>query len=737
MRGGRALIVYILLGTAVSARAQEYLISTFAGGAPPPTPVLGVDMPIGAVQGVATDTAGNTYFLAFHCVFKLDQNGLVTRIAGTARSGYSGDGGPAINAQLRLDSVMRITSDLGAIGGGPLPPGIATDNTGNVYVADNGNSRIRRISPDGIITTVAGNGTTGFSGDAGPATSAQLSAVFGLAVDAAGNLWIADSVANRIRRVTSDGTITTVAGTGDCGLSGDGGPASVAQLCQPTGIASDTAGNLFVADSANSRIRKVTPDGIIATVAGKGSPEDAWPTGDRGVAASAGLYLPSNVAVDQQGDLFLADTYMGFLSSSQVVRKISPSGIITTVAGLPCYDEVPGEPPLCGADGTTATKTFLGGPLSLAMDMSGNLLIADGYSQRIRRASSDGAIIMVAGNGQSPFSGDGGPANSAQLASPDGVALDGAGNLLIADYANNRIRKVSPDGIITTQAGNGAYGSSGDGGPAAIAQMAPLRLTLDGTGNLFFFDVPNRDIRKISPDGLINTVIHVGGNDYFVAHDRVGDLFIADPSDTFYAIVEVSPSGAVHRVAGGASTGCGTYSGCSGFLGDGGPAISAQLVGPQGVAVDISGNLFIADTSNHRIRKVTPDGIITTIAGISPKGSNPGEARGGFSGDGGPAVDAQLSFPVDVALDSAGNIFIADSGNNRIREVSPDGIIKTVAGNGTQGYDGDGGVATRASISNPFALALDGAGNVYIADSANNAVRILRPAPIQRRMPRY
>jgi len=703
--------LFLLLAIALRTPAQEYVISTFAGGAPPPTPVEGINMPIGLVQSVASDAAGNTYFAAFHCVFKLDSNGVVTRIAGNARAGYAGDGGPATSAQLRLDSILRINPYLGAVGGGPLPPGMAVDTGGNVYVADNGNYRVRRISPDGTISTVAGNGTPGFSGDGGPATNAQLSAVLGLALDLAGNLLVADSGANRIRRVTPDGTISTAAGTGDCGFSGDGGPAMTAQLCDPTGIAADRAGNLFITDSENNRIRQVTPDGTITTVA----------------ATSTGLYLPSNVAVDQAGNLYVADTYMGFETSSQVVKKISPGGVITIVAGLPCVDPLPSDPPLCGADGTTATKTFLSGPLGLAVDGAGNLLIADGYSQRIRRASSDGAIVIVVGNGQGPFSGDGGPAISAQLAVPEGVALDGGGNLLIADYANHRIRKVSPDGIITTLAGNGMYGSAGDGGPAASAQLTPLRLTLDGAGNLFFFDVPNRDIRKISPDGVIHTVIHVGGNDYFVAHDSAGDLFIADPSDTFYAIAEVSPSGAVRRVAGGASTGCGTYDGCSGFLGDGGPATSAQLVGPQGVAVDASGNIFIADTNNHRIRKVTPDGIISTIAGNSPAGPNPGAVQGGFSGDGGPAVNAQLSFPADVALDSAGNVFIADGSNNRIRKISPDGIITTVAGNGAPGYSGDDGPATRASISNPFALAVDSAGNVYVADSGNNAIRILRP----------
>jgi hypothetical protein len=165
-----------------------------------------------------------------------------------------------------------------------------------------------------------------------------------------------------VQSVAADGTIATIAGTGDCGLYGDGGPAVAAQLCGPTGIASDSAGNLFITDSDNNRIRKITTDGTVATVAGKSSPDDAWPSGDGGPAASAGLYLPSNVAVDQAGNLYVADTYEGFVSGDQVVRKISAGGTVTTVAGLPCFDETPGEPPLCGADGTTAAKTFLGGP---------------------------------------------------------------------------------------------------------------------------------------------------------------------------------------------------------------------------------------------------------------------------------------------------------------------------------------------------------------------------------------
>ncbi|HKE22335.1 MAG TPA: hypothetical protein VKB88_08090 [Bryobacteraceae bacterium] len=734
MRLARASIVFLVLSVAVLAQTQEYVISTVAGGSLLPlTAVPGVNLSLRFLKSVAADAIGNTYFVASNCVFQLNQDGIVTRIAGTGQPGYSGDGGPATSAQLQLESVALAPPLAYYVD--PPPPGIAVDNGGNVYVADNGNYRVRKISPDGIITTVAGSGTAGFSGDGGPAISAQLSPVSGLAIDAAGNLMIADFSANRIRRVAADGRIATVAGTGDCGLTGDGGPAAIAQICSPTGIATDSAGNLFVADIGNNRIRQISADGSITTVA------------ETGTATS--------VAIDQAGNLYVNDAETDGWWTWQLIKKISPGGAITTVAGLPCSG-VPMQPP-CGADGTTATKTFLGGPLSLAVDNTGNLLVADGgdgSKQRISKVSSDGSIITMVGSCggppafdlpdcQSAFLGDGGPAVSAQLAAPSGVAVDGAGNLFIADYGNGRIRKVSPDGIITTLAGNGAYGSAGDGGPAASAQMAPVRLTVDGAGDLFFFDLPGRNVRKISPDGIITTVIAVGaGTAAGVALDRAGDLFFAtDFGDMFVAsnlipagliggqlfgaVVEVPSHGTTRRVAGS------DVSGGPGLLGDGGPATGAQLSNPQGVAVDNAGNIFIADSQDHRIRKATPGGTITTVAGNSPPiAGNPGGPlyfHGGFSGDGGPAVDAQLYYPTDVAVDYSGNLYLADYENNRIRWVSPDGIITTIAGNGAQGYSGDGGPATGASLSLPSSLAVDGAGNIYVADSGNGAIRILKP----------
>jgi hypothetical protein len=361
MRLTRASIVFLFLGTAVLVQAQQYVISTFAGGTPPLTPVLGVNMALQSLQSVATDPVGSTYFVALHCVFKLDQNGVVTRIAGNGRAGYSGDGGPATSAELRLENTTLPPP------GFPLqePPGLVVDHSGNVYVADNGNYRIRRISLDGIITTVAVNGTPGFSGDGGPATSAQLSSVPGLAVDLAGNLWIADNGSNRVRQVRPDGTIATIAGTGTCGFSGDGGPAVTAQICSPVGIAAGSDSNVFIADSGNTRVRRISPDGTITTVAGVSSdPTDCSPGGDGGPATSAAMCLPGAVAVDPAGNLFVSD-FNGYATIGYpLVRKVSPSGTITTVAGWNCSLAPLSSCYNVAGLGTSATKTLLGAPLA-------------------------------------------------------------------------------------------------------------------------------------------------------------------------------------------------------------------------------------------------------------------------------------------------------------------------------------------------------------------------------------
>ena len=530
-----------------------------------------------------------------------------------------------------------------------FPIGVAVDAAGNLFIADRDNHRIRKVDSAGVITTVAGTGESGFSGDGGQAVNAQLGEPDSVAVDGAGNLFIADTLNHRVRKVDSAGIVTTVAGTGESGLGGDGGAALDARLTYPFSVAVDDAGNLFIADAGNYRIRKVDRKGLITTVAGTG---ESGLGGDGGPALDARLAYPISVAVDGAGNLFIAD------SGNYRIRKVDTAGVITTVAGT-------GESGFSG-DGGPATAARLRTPRGLAVDGMGNLFIADRYDNRIRMVDAAGIITTVAGTGESGFSGDGGQAVGARLYGPRGLAVDGAGNLFIADTFNDRIRKVGSAGVVTTIAGTG---ESGDGGPAVDARLAfPEGVAVDGAGNLFMADLIDHRIRRVDTAGVITTIVGTGER---------------------------------------------------GFSGDGGAAVAARLDSPRGVAVDGAGNFFIADSGNGRIRRVDTAGVITTVAGTGERG---------FSGDGGPAVAARLDGPIGLAMDGAGNLFITDSGNGRIRRVDTAGVITTIVGTGERGFSGDGGAAVDAQLAFPADVAVDGAGNVFIADSGNGLIRILTPA---------
>jgi sugar lactone lactonase YvrE len=580
------------------------------------------------------------------------------------------------------------------------PTGVAADRTGNLFIADSSNHCIRKVTPDGIISTVAGTGTWGRWGDGGPAISAQLNKPAGVALDAAGNLFIADSGNNCVRKVTRNGIIRTVAGMIDSsigGFSGDGGPATSAQLEGPTGVVADAAGNLFIADCSNHRIRKVTPDGLISTLAGNGK---SGYGGDGGPATSAQLYWPTVVALDTAGNAYIAD------KANNRIRKVTPDGMISTVAGN-------GNPGF-GGDGGLATTAKLFWPVGVAIDTDGSLFIADQSNYRVRKVTPNGVIRTIAGNGTKGFSGDGGPATSALLNSPSGIALDIAGNLYIADTGNYRVRKVTPDHIVSTVAGNGNYGFSGDGGLAISAKLyGPSGVAVDPAGNLYIAD--SNLVRKVTPDGMISTVVGGGAqspSDGVLATsvrlnrlggitvDLAGNLFVADTG--FHRVHRVTPGGIISTLAG---------TGTNGFSGDGGLATSAKLYNPSGIAMDPAGNLFIADYYNHRIRKVTPDGIITTIAGTgSPN----------YNGDGGRAVLANISYPKSVMVDTVGTLFIVEA--YRIRTVTPSGIISTIAGNGINGFSGDGGPAISAQFG-AVGVAVDSAGNLLIDDGYNSRIR--------------
>ena len=651
-------------------------------------------------------------------------------------TGYGGDGGLATRARLGL---------LG---------GLALDQDKNVLIADVSNNRIRMIAATsgtfygvavtaGDLYTVAGAGTSGFAGDGGPATAAELSGPEAVAVDGAGNLVISDTGNERIRVVAAvsgtfygqamtAGDIYTVAGTGRFEFSGDGGPATAAGLRDPQGVTADPSGNLVIADSFDNRVRVVAAasgtfygvamsGGDIYTVAGNGTAAFA---GDGGPATAAELFFPNATIVDGAGNLVIADFYNNrarvvAATSGSFYGQAMTAGHIYTVAGT-------GSPGYSG-DGGPATAANMGFPSSVAVDRSGNLVISLPYTQRVRvaavksgtfydQAMTAGDIYTVAGNGLVFESGNTGKAVDAELSTPSAIAVDGPGsgadNYALLDYAEVRLvattsgtffgQSMSP-GRIYGIAGNGRPGYTGDGGPATAARVGlpPGGVAFDGSGNLLLADAGNNRIRVI-----------------------------AAGSGSFYG--QPMTLAHIYTVAGDGTAGSG---------GDGGPAASAELNGPQAVTVDGAGDLVIADTGNDRIRVVAAAsgtfygqamtaGHIYTVAGTG---------AAGYSGDGGPATAATLRTPTSVTADAAGNLLIADSANNRIRAVAATsgsfygqamtaGDIYTVAGNGTYGFAGDGDPAASAELRDPMGVSFDGSGNLLISDTNNERVRLVAAA---------
>jgi uncharacterized protein YjiK len=630
------------------------------------------------VMGLAVDGQGNLYIALDSSIRKVDRSGVINTIAGR-NGGYSGDGGLATEALLEFE-----------------PQGLAADASGNVYVSTV--DRIRKVSSNGIITTIIGNGILGYSGDGGPADHAQLNDPRGLALDTSGNLYIADSDNNRIRKVDTNGIISTVAGNGASGYGGDGGPATEAMLDFPEGVAIDKSGNLYIADTANNRIRKVDTNGIISTVAGNGT---SGYGGDGGPATEAMLDSPGSIAADCSGNLYITECDYDPCR----IRKVDPNGIIETVGGEQPQFHSPSSVAVDGCSvyfaavghnfpeqniwklDSSETVAAVAGfvsysgeapsinadfdyPRGIAADASGNVYIADQFHNRIAKVDTRGIMTTVVGSdGVAGFRGDGGPANQARLDGPGGLALDASGNLYIADLYNYRIRKMDTNGIITTVAGNGTQGYGGDGGPATQAILNyPEGVALDKSGNLYIADGANHRIRKVDKNGIITTV---------------------------------------------------AGSGLHGYSGDGGLATQAQFYWPTSVALDASGNFYFPDGFHNCVRKVDNNGIIATVAG---------NGTSGYSGDGGPARGAMLSDPLGVIVDVSENLYIADADNNRIRKVDNNGIITTIVGSGSVGYgfggySGDGGPATEALLNYPEGVTLDRLGNLYVLDTSNFVVR--------------
>ena len=750
--------------------------------------------------GVTVDGSGNIYVADVYnqTIRKITPEGVVSTLAGMA-------------------GVQGSTDDTGAAASFFYPHGVAADGSGNIYVADSGNNTIRKITPAGLVSTLAG--TAGIQGNAdGTGTAASFSNPQGVAVDESGTVYIADTDNNTIRKITPEGIVSTLVGKTSRAGSTDGAGA-IASFSNPQGVTVDGSGNVYVTDTDNHTIRKITPTGDVSTLVGKAGASGHVDSDDFTIAV---FYAPNCVAVDGSGNVYvgsynhrtirimkpggLVSTLVGIAGSGLysvdgtggsaiffgpdglaldgsgnayftdgcAIRKITPGGVVSTLAGRPI---IQGD---ADGNGTAAGFSY---PCGLAVDDSGNIFVADTMNYTIRRITPTGLVSTLAGTAGIQGSNDGagtaasfsyplgiavdgsenvyvvdggdnstirkitpegvvstlagtagqisipdmpelddGPGAAARFNLPHGVTVDGSGNVYVADAGNHSIRRITPEGDVSTLAGlNGTPGIF-DGVGVAARFDSPCDVTVDGSGNVYVADFWNATIRKVTPEGMVSTLAGIAGIQGHVDNDAPGPRFnapcgvtvdgsgIVYVSDTWdHTIRKITPEGAVSTLAGMA----GKVSGLDGL------GAAASFERPGGVAVDGSGNVYVADTGNSTIRKITPAGVVSTFAG---------KAR--WSGSvGGADATAVFSNPQGVAVDGSGTIYVADTWNHTIRKITPEGVVNTLAG--TAGaYGSTDGTGAAASFNGPCGLAMDGSGNIYVADSGNSTIRMITPGGV-------
>ena len=685
------------------------VVTTLAGsGTAGGTDGTGTAASFNGPNGIAVDATGTVYVTEYdgHRVRRITPAGVVTTLAGSGTAGFA-DG-------------------TGTAAGFNNPHDVAVDGTGNVFVADRENHRIRRITPTGVVTTYAGTGTAG--GTDGTGTAATLNGPNGVALDPTGNLIVTEQYGNRVRRIAPNGAVTTLAGSGTAAyLDGTGTAASFDQLAHP-GV--DSTGTVFVAEYYGKRVRRITPAGVVTTVAGTGanafadSASYTFPTASYrsvydpagnlyvqtdhqitritpggiatpfagsgtagfadGIGTVASFNSPRGLAIDAAGNLYVAD------ASNHRIRRITPAGVVTTLAGNGTNSSTDGT-------GTAATFNL---PIDLAVDAAGTVFVANSEGNRVRRITSAGVVTTLAGSGTAGSTD--GTGTAASFHSPRGIALGPGGIMYVADTTGNRIRAVTPAGVVTTLAGSGTAGGT-DGTGTAASFNGPTQIAVDRAGLLYVADQTGNRIRRITADGQVTTIAGTGtagttDGPALSATFTVSAGVTIRPTD---GALIIGQNAALRIVAPSMPT----------------ATIATGLNYATGVARDAAGNTYVAELFGHRITKVSPTGVATTFVGSGTAGSADGVG-----------TNASFDRPVGLAIDATGTLFVAEAQGNRIRRVTPGGTVTTLAGSGTAGFaDGTG---TAASFNTPHDVKLDAAGNLYVADAGNNRIRRVTPAGV-------
>jgi sugar lactone lactonase YvrE len=641
--------------------------------------------------GVAVDGAGNVYVAerGNQTIRKITPAGVVTTLAGLAgyRSSHAQPNGP-IDTTLFND-----------------PSGVVVDGSGSVYVSNWSGNSISKITAAGVVTSLAGGGGMGYTDGTGG--GARFSIPAGVASDGLGNIYVAELGNCTIRKVTAAGVVTTVAGLAGSAGSEDG-TGSAARFCDPSGVAMDGAGNVYVADSINDTIRKITPTGVVTTLAGQAG---ASGYAD-GTVSAAQFNNPMGVAVDGWGNVYVADT------GNNMIRKITAAGVVTTLAG---------QTGSAGSADGVGTAALFNAPTGVAVDGLGSIYVADKGNNTIRKITINGVVTTLAGLAAAATVGNtDGVGIAARFESPWGMAVDGAGNIYVSDTANSTIRKVTATGVVTTLAGLAGVQGSADGTGSAARFLFPYGVAVDQSGTVYVADLDNNTIRKVTASGVVTTLAGLAGVQgsadgtgsvarFFypagIAVDQSGNIYVADKYNG--TIRKITSAGAVTTLAG--------LAGAQGSADGTGSA--ARFLYPAGVAVDQSGNVYVADTSNSTIRRITPGGVVTTLAG---------QVGSAAYGDG-TSTAARFKYPSGLAVDLSGNVYVADTVNYVIRKVTAVGVVTTLAGLG-QVWGSVDGIGSSARFAVPEGVAVDGAGNVYVADTGNNTIRaglFLLPLSIQ------